>query len=159
LHGLRGAATQGSVLQAPFADASFERVVVIGCFHHTGDMQRAIDESCRMLRPGGRLTMMVYCGLSYRRWRLEPRGVERADGPATPIHDDRPRPMMPTARPRRTPISFRADNCVGCAAASAPSTPRSRTSIERSREFPSASSGCYRRRCQNCSASISMPMR
>jgi SAM-dependent methyltransferase len=75
LHGLAGAATQGSVLQAPFADEGFDRVAAIGCFHHTGDMQQAIDESYRMLRPGGRLTMMVYYGLSYRRWLLEPRAA------------------------------------------------------------------------------------
>jgi SAM-dependent methyltransferase len=77
LHGLPGSAVQGSVLQAPFGDASIDRVVAIGCFHHTGDMQRAIDESYRMLRAGGELTLMVYYGLSYRRWLLEPRAAWR----------------------------------------------------------------------------------
>jgi SAM-dependent methyltransferase len=89
LHGLPGEAVQGSVLQAPFADDSFDRVIAIGCFHHTGDMQRAIDESHRVLRPGGRLTMMVYYGLSYRRWLLEPRAtwceLMGRDAPATAI--------------------------------------------------------------------------
>jgi SAM-dependent methyltransferase len=68
LHGLNGEAVQGSVLDAPFDDASFDYVVSIGCFHHTGNMPRAIDEAYRILRPGGRFILMVYNALSYRRW-------------------------------------------------------------------------------------------
>jgi SAM-dependent methyltransferase len=68
LQGLNGEAVQGSVLDAPFEDASFDYVVSIGCFHHTGNMPRAIDEAYRILRPGGRFVLMVYNALSYRRW-------------------------------------------------------------------------------------------
>ena len=62
------AATQGSILNAPFVDASFDFIVAIGCLHHTGNLQRAIDECNRLLRPGGRLIFMVYNAYSYRRF-------------------------------------------------------------------------------------------
>lgn len=66
--GLGGKATQGSILSAPFADGSFDYVVAIGCLHHTGDLQRAISECHRLLRPGGKLVFMVYYAYSYRRF-------------------------------------------------------------------------------------------
>jgi SAM-dependent methyltransferase len=63
-----GKALQGSILDAPFADASFDCVVAIGCYHHTGDLQRALDESYRVLRRKGLLVAMVYNAYSHRRW-------------------------------------------------------------------------------------------
>lgn len=66
--GLAGSARQGDVLACPFPDESFDRVVAIGCYHHTGDLGRAIAETRRVLRPGGRATIMVYSAFSYRRW-------------------------------------------------------------------------------------------
>lgn len=71
-HGLSGNAQQGSVLAAPFADASFDYVVSIGCLHHTGDLQKALDEVWRVLRPGGEAMVMVYYAYSYRRWIYHP---------------------------------------------------------------------------------------
>lgn len=71
-NGLPGKATQGSVLEAPFESSTFDYVVAIGCFHHTGDVQRAVDESFRMLKPGGQLIFMVYYAYSYRRWLSAP---------------------------------------------------------------------------------------
>jgi SAM-dependent methyltransferase len=68
LCGLAGRAQQGNILRAPFSDGSFDVVVAIGCFHHTGDMQRALNESHRILRPSGVLIGMVYNAYSYRRW-------------------------------------------------------------------------------------------
>lgn len=65
---LPGAARQGSILEAPFDDATFDRVVAIGCLHHTGDLARAISECHRVLRPGGRLSLMVYYAYSYKRF-------------------------------------------------------------------------------------------
>ena len=65
---LNGRAVRGSILAAPFSDQAFDVIVAIGCYHHTGNLQRAIDESYRLLKPGGTLTCMVYNGLSYRRW-------------------------------------------------------------------------------------------
>ena len=63
-----GRAEQGSILAAPFPDGSFDRLVSIGCFHHTGNMRKAIEECRRLLRPGGSLMVMVYYAYSYRRW-------------------------------------------------------------------------------------------
>jgi SAM-dependent methyltransferase len=67
LLGLSGRAMVGSILSAPFPDDKFDRVIAIGCFHHTGSIRRAIDESFRVLVPGGRLILMVYNAYSYRR--------------------------------------------------------------------------------------------
>jgi SAM-dependent methyltransferase len=64
--------TQGSVLELPFEDASFDQVVSIGCLHHTGDLFSAVAECRRALRPGGRLVMMVYNRRSARRALLSP---------------------------------------------------------------------------------------
>jgi SAM-dependent methyltransferase len=63
---------QGSVLELPFDDASFDHVVSIGCLHHTGDLFGAVAECRRVLRPGGRLVAMVYNRRSARRVLLGP---------------------------------------------------------------------------------------
>jgi SAM-dependent methyltransferase len=64
--------TQGSALALPFDDASFDQVVSIGCLHHTGDLFGAVAECRRVLRPGGRLALMVYNRRSSRRVLLGP---------------------------------------------------------------------------------------
>ena len=68
LQNLPGSAQQGSVLDCPFPEASFDCVVSVGCIHHTGNAQRAIDELWRVLRPGGRAYVMVYNKFSVRQW-------------------------------------------------------------------------------------------
>jgi SAM-dependent methyltransferase len=70
--GLPGRAVQGSILAPPFEAGSFDAVVAIGCYHHTGDLAGAIAETARLLRPGGRATVMVYNALSYKRWLTAP---------------------------------------------------------------------------------------
>jgi SAM-dependent methyltransferase len=70
--GAHGDAGQGSILRAPFPDDSFDYVVSLGCFHHTGDLAGAIGESHRVLKPGGELIVMVYNALSYFQWRSRP---------------------------------------------------------------------------------------
>jgi SAM-dependent methyltransferase len=77
LIGNTGEALCGSILEAPFADNSFDFVVAIGCFHHTGNLELAIEQSRRVLKPGGRLHLMVYNAYSYRRWLNEPRPTSR----------------------------------------------------------------------------------
>jgi SAM-dependent methyltransferase len=57
---------QGSALDMPFPDASFDRVYSIGCLHHTGDLPRAVGEVHRVLRPGGRAVVMLYNRHSFR---------------------------------------------------------------------------------------------
>jgi SAM-dependent methyltransferase len=74
---LPGRAIQHSILEAPFADQSFDVVIAIGCYHHTGNLRRAISETARILRPGGRFTMMVYNAGSYYRWGKFPRDTAR----------------------------------------------------------------------------------
>jgi SAM-dependent methyltransferase len=61
-------AVQGNVLHCPFPDASFDAVVSIGCFHHTGDVARAVQQTHRVLKPGGQAHIMVYNRFSYRNW-------------------------------------------------------------------------------------------
>jgi SAM-dependent methyltransferase len=68
LYNLPGTAVQGSILKAPFPDASFDHVVAFGSLHHTGQIDLALAEVSRILRPGGTLTMMVYYAYSYRMW-------------------------------------------------------------------------------------------
>lgn len=63
---------QGSILDCPFENESFDDVVAIGCLHHTGDLQKAIDSVHRLLKPGGRATIMVYHNHSYRQWCIKP---------------------------------------------------------------------------------------
>jgi SAM-dependent methyltransferase len=72
LQGLPGHAVCGSALEMPFPAGSFDFVVAIGCFHHTGDVQRCIDESYRVLREGGTLVFMVYNKFSLRHWKRWP---------------------------------------------------------------------------------------
>jgi len=67
--GLAGRAVRGSMLECPFPDASFDCVVSIGCFHHTGNAQRCMDETLRVLRPGGHAYLMVYNRFSLRQWK------------------------------------------------------------------------------------------
>jgi SAM-dependent methyltransferase len=58
---------QGSILSAPYADEQFDHVFSIGCIHHTGDIERAVAEIHRVLRPGGRAVVMIYNRRSFRR--------------------------------------------------------------------------------------------
>ncbi|MBR1190578.1 class I SAM-dependent methyltransferase [Bradyrhizobium sp. AUGA SZCCT0160] len=65
---LPGRAIEGSALDIPFPDDTFDHVVTIGCLHHTGNLQRGINEVRRVLKPGGRATIMVYDATNYIRW-------------------------------------------------------------------------------------------
>jgi SAM-dependent methyltransferase len=62
-------AVQGSVLELPFADAVFDYVYSIGCLHHTGNLERSVQEVHRVLVPGGRAVVMLYNRHSLRRAR------------------------------------------------------------------------------------------
>lgn len=58
--GLQGTFLVGNAEALPFDDDSFDCVCSMGVLHHTPDMERAIGELFRVLRPGGRLILMVY---------------------------------------------------------------------------------------------------
>jgi len=72
---LAGSATQGSILEPPFNPESFDVIVAIGCLHHTGDMQLAIQRCWELLRSGGKLIFMVYYAYSYRRFHMTSEGT------------------------------------------------------------------------------------
>jgi SAM-dependent methyltransferase len=56
---------QGTVLNLPFADNTFDMVFSHGVLHHVPDIKQAQGEIHRVLRPGGELVIMVYA-----RWSL-----------------------------------------------------------------------------------------
>lgn len=56
----------GSALEIPFEDNTFDYVYSIGCLHHTGDLQKSIDEVHRVLKPGGQSCIMIYNKNSFR---------------------------------------------------------------------------------------------
>ena len=49
--------------------SNFDTVVAIGCLHHTGNLELAINNCASLLKPGGVLIFMVYNSFSYRMWR------------------------------------------------------------------------------------------
>jgi SAM-dependent methyltransferase len=51
---------QGSALDIPYADDSFDVVFSHGVLHHIPDIRRAQSEIHRVLKPGGRLVAMLY---------------------------------------------------------------------------------------------------
>ena len=55
----------------PFPDRSFDCVVSIGCFHHTGNVWRCLSETARVLKPGGTAIIMLY-KFSLRQWLRRP---------------------------------------------------------------------------------------
>lgn len=72
MNSLPGISVQGSMLECPFESESFDYVVSIGCFHHTGNVQRCIDETYRVLKSDGTSLIMIYNKFSYRQWLLHP---------------------------------------------------------------------------------------
>jgi SAM-dependent methyltransferase len=56
---------QGTVLDLPFGDDSFDMVFSHGVLHHVPDIHQAQKEIHRVLRPGGELVIMMYA-----RWSL-----------------------------------------------------------------------------------------
>lgn len=61
-------AVQGDSEALPFADDSFDIVYSNGVLHHTADTERAIAEAHRVLKPGGRAVIMLYCKSSWHYW-------------------------------------------------------------------------------------------
>jgi len=75
---LSGSCLQGSALSLPIASESMDCVISIGCLHHTGDVQRGLDEIHRVLRRGGSAVLMLYNQFSYRHWTRWPIATARA---------------------------------------------------------------------------------
>jgi len=53
------AARVGDVQELPFADASFDAALAAWMLYHVPDVERAISELARVLRPGGRLVAVT----------------------------------------------------------------------------------------------------
>ncbi|MCH1512456.1 MAG: class I SAM-dependent methyltransferase [Acidimicrobiales bacterium] len=66
-NGLSGQSVQeGSALEIPHPNEHFDKVISIGCLHHTGDLEKCVAEVHRVLAPGGEAVIMLYNRLSYR---------------------------------------------------------------------------------------------
>lgn len=61
-------ALQADAERLPFANASFDIVYSNGVLHHTPDTVAAIAELRRVLKPGGRAVVMLYCKSSLHYW-------------------------------------------------------------------------------------------
>ncbi|MBT8332347.1 MAG: class I SAM-dependent methyltransferase [Deltaproteobacteria bacterium] len=57
------------VEQLPFADQTFERILIVDALHHFKDQQRSIHELLRVLKSGGRLAIEEY-DLNHRAVKL-----------------------------------------------------------------------------------------
>ena len=61
-------AIQGDAESLAFSDNSFDVVYSNGVLHHTLNTQSAINEVYRVLKPGGRAVIMLYCKSSWHYW-------------------------------------------------------------------------------------------
>lgn len=59
---------KASVLNLPFADNTFDFVWSAGVIHHTSDFDKALSELARVLKPKGKLFLLVY-GAGGLRWK------------------------------------------------------------------------------------------
>jgi len=60
MENLPGTIQEANVEALPFADGSFDAVYSNGVIHHTPNIEKAVSEIHRVLRPGGRAIVMVY---------------------------------------------------------------------------------------------------
>ncbi|RAU23608.1 hypothetical protein CU669_00430 [Paramagnetospirillum kuznetsovii] len=61
-------ALQGDAENLPFADDSFDIVYSNGVLHHTADTEKAFAEVYRVLKPGGKAVILLYCKSSWHYW-------------------------------------------------------------------------------------------
>ncbi len=97
LGGLHGDFLVGSAEDLPYPSDSFDCVTSMGVLHHTPDTARAVAEIHRVLKPGGRLVIMLYHRDSAVYWRFKLRSrlsgrplqtlVNEVDGVGNPKGD------------------------------------------------------------------------
>ena len=61
-------ALQADAERLPFGDGAFDLVYSNGVLHHTPDMEGAVREVFRVLKPGGRAVVMLYARHSFQYW-------------------------------------------------------------------------------------------
>lgn len=61
-------ALQGNAEMLPFPDGAFDIVYSNGVLHHAADTERAVAEVRRVLKPGGKAVIMLYCKSSWHYW-------------------------------------------------------------------------------------------
>ena len=61
-------AMQGDAEDLPFEDNTFDIVYSNGVLHHTTSTETALDEVFRVLKPGGRAVILLYCKSSWHYW-------------------------------------------------------------------------------------------
>ena len=69
LRGLKGKFIHHDAEDLPFPDESYDVVYSNGVIHHTPNTRRVVEEMFRVLRPGGRVLVMVYARHSLHYWR------------------------------------------------------------------------------------------
>ena len=70
LEGLEGDIRVGDAEALPYPPDSFDIVYSWGVLHHTPATERAVREAVRVVRPGGRLIIMLYARYSWVGWGL-----------------------------------------------------------------------------------------
>jgi ubiquinone/menaquinone biosynthesis C-methylase UbiE len=66
--GHAAAIVEGDAEDLPFADATFDRVSSNGVLHHTPDINAALAEILRVIKPGGEARVLVYNRHSFHYW-------------------------------------------------------------------------------------------
>jgi ubiquinone/menaquinone biosynthesis C-methylase UbiE len=62
---------EGDAEELPFADSTFDRVSSNGVLHHTPDIEAALREIRRVLKPGGEARVLVYNRRSFHYWLFQ----------------------------------------------------------------------------------------
>lgn len=69
LRGLKGEFRHGDGENIPFDDNTFDVIYSNGVIHHTPNTARTVEEMYRVLKPGGKVIIMVYAENSLHYWR------------------------------------------------------------------------------------------
>jgi 2-polyprenyl-6-hydroxyphenyl methylase/3-demethylubiquinone-9 3-methyltransferase len=78
---------QGDVLRLPFADAVADVVVAGEILEHVADLDAAVGEACRVLRPGGTLVLDTIADTWFGRFSSITVGERVPAGPPKRLHD------------------------------------------------------------------------
>jgi 2-polyprenyl-6-hydroxyphenyl methylase/3-demethylubiquinone-9 3-methyltransferase len=84
-HGIT--AVRGDALALPFADATFDVVVAGEVLEHVPDLDRAVAEACRVLRPGGTLVIDTIADTRWGKFLTITVGERIPAGPPPRLHD------------------------------------------------------------------------